>query len=197
MKKISVLFAALFMSLVSTSGFAATYDFSTLTSGTSVTTQYAGVSFSLAGGVSSGTPTVANGGIANSTTTDYPTADQLIATFDYAVENVSFNFENYGNNSSYGGTIWQAFDASNSLLGSGSLASAAGELTSLLSLTGITSLILDNNLTGRDSWIFALETLSFDKASVSAVPVPAAIWFMGSGLLGLAGFNRKNKKLAA
>jgi len=32
---------------------------------------------------------------------------------------------------------------------------------------------------------------------VSAVPVPAAIWFMGSGLLGLMGFSRKNKKLAA
>jgi len=31
----------------------------------------------------------------------------------------------------------------------------------------------------------------------SSVPVPAAIWFMGSGLLGLMGFSRKNKKLAA
>ncbi len=30
-------------------------------------------------------------------------------------------------------------------------------------------------------------------ALVSAVPVPAAIWFMGSGLLGLMGFSRKNK----
>jgi len=31
----------------------------------------------------------------------------------------------------------------------------------------------------------------------SSVPVPAAIWFMGSGLLGLMGFSRKSKKLAA
>jgi len=33
--------------------------------------------------------------------------------------------------------------------------------------------------------------------SPSAVPVPAAVWLMGSGLLGLMGFSRKNKKLAA
>jgi len=31
----------------------------------------------------------------------------------------------------------------------------------------------------------------------SAVPVPAAVWLMGSGLLGLMGFSRKAKKLAA
>jgi len=35
------------------------------------------------------------------------------------------------------------------------------------------------------------------NANPSAVPVPAAVWLMGSGLLGLMGFSRKNKKLAA
>jgi len=34
-------------------------------------------------------------------------------------------------------------------------------------------------------------------AAVSAVPVPAAVWLMGSGLLGLMGFSRKGKKLPA
>ena len=29
--------------------------------------------------------------------------------------------------------------------------------------------------------------------ATSAVPVPAAVWFMGSGLLGLMGFSYKNK----
>ncbi len=33
----------------------------------------------------------------------------------------------------------------------------------------------------------------YDTFAPSAVPVPAAIWLMGSGLLGLAGFARRNK----
>jgi len=32
-----------------------------------------------------------------------------------------------------------------------------------------------------------------DNISVSAVPVPAAIWLFGTGLLGLTGFSRKRK----
>jgi len=40
--------------------------------------------------------------------------------------------------------------------------------------------------------------IAFEEgSSVSEVPVPAAVWLMGSGLLGLMGFNRKAKKLAA
>lgn len=31
--------------------------------------------------------------------------------------------------------------------------------------------------------------------TISAVPVPAAVWFMGSGLVGLISFARKNKKI--
>jgi len=34
------------------------------------------------------------------------------------------------------------------------------------------------------------------NVGASAVPVPAAVWLMGSGLLGLMGFSRKNKKVA-
>ena len=33
----------------------------------------------------------------------------------------------------------------------------------------------------------------FDNVSVSAVPVPAAVWLFGSGLIGLAGFARRKK----
>jgi len=33
--------------------------------------------------------------------------------------------------------------------------------------------------------------------NISPVPVPAAIWLMGSGLLGLMGFSRRNKALPA
>lgn len=49
---------------------------------------------------------------------------------------------------------------------------------------------------------FDLETYTFPggsdaltiNGSVTPVPVPAAAWFLGSGLLGLAGFRRFNKK---
>jgi len=50
-------------------------------------------------------------------------------------------------------------------------------------------------LSGFGDWV-AFDDLTF-KPEVSAVPVPAAVWLMGSGLLGLMGFNRKAKKLAA
>jgi hypothetical protein len=33
--------------------------------------------------------------------------------------------------------------------------------------------------------------LSFTQAAISAVPVPAALWLLGSGLLGLAGVGRR------
>jgi len=36
-------------------------------------------------------------------------------------------------------------------------------------------------------------TTSLPLFSVSAVPVPAAIWFFGSGLIGLVGFARRKK----
>jgi len=34
-------------------------------------------------------------------------------------------------------------------------------------------------------------SLSIDNINVSAVPIPAAVWLFGSGLLGLVGFARK------
>jgi len=38
-------------------------------------------------------------------------------------------------------------------------------------------------------------TVYADWTNVSAVPVPAAVWFMGSGLLALFGYSRKKHKL--
>jgi len=42
------------------------------------------------------------------------------------------------------------------------------------------------------------QQVNFDnvRLDISSVPVPAAVWFMGSGLLGLIGFSRKNKPQA-
>ncbi len=40
-------------------------------------------------------------------------------------------------------------------------------------------------------------TLSFHVEQVSAVPLPAAVWLFGSGLLGLAGMSRHKKAMTA
>jgi len=36
-------------------------------------------------------------------------------------------------------------------------------------------------------------TIDFTSGDVSAVPIPAAVWFMGTGILGLVGLSRKKK----
>ncbi len=39
----------------------------------------------------------------------------------------------------------------------------------------------------------AYGNFTFDAIPVSAVPVPAAVWLFGSGIVALLGFSRKNK----
>lgn len=41
-----------------------------------------------------------------------------------------------------------------------------------------------------------LQDIGYTNINTSPVPVPAAVWLMGSGLLGLLGFGRKSKKAA-
>jgi hypothetical protein len=41
------------------------------------------------------------------------------------------------------------------------------------------------------------ETWYVRDSNVSSVPVPAAVWLFGSGLVGLMGFNRKRAQSAA
>ena len=48
---------------------------------------------------------------------------------------------------------------------------------------------------GADAGCFS--NLGIDNVSVSAVPVPAAVWLFGSGLLGLVGVARRKKAQAA
>jgi len=57
-------------------------------------------------------------------------------------------------------------------------------------------------LTGADgydptaaSWSFSTSTLGFYSMSVSAVPVPAAVWLFGSGLIGLVGIARRKAEV--
>ena len=53
-------------------------------------------------------------------------------------------------------------------------------------------------LVGIDnSSIYGFDNVCVDDCSVAAVPVPAAVWLFGSGLLGLVGVARRKKALAA
>jgi len=52
------------------------------------------------------------------------------------------------------------------------------------------TLLLDNQFDGLPGFVFA------DWQNVSNVPVPAAIWFMGSGLLGLSGYSHKRSTIS-
>ncbi len=66
-------------------------------------------------------------------------------------------------------------------------------------INGKGSLTIQNQFQG--SGLLALDQLrfedgsTFDLSSVSAVPVPAAVWLFGSGLLGLLGIARKKRTL--
>lgn len=52
----------------------------------------------------------------------------------------------------------------------------------------------DEALTLRwgSNWNIAIDNINFDQQPVSAVPVPAAVWFLGSGLLALLGIRRRS-----
>lgn len=64
----------------------------------------------------------------------------------------------------------------------------SGEI-SFSSLVDITSVRMYSNPVGTDTSF----NFSIDNVTISAVPVPAAVWLLGSGLIGLLGVARKRK----
>jgi len=185
MKKLLLMSAILALSLSATAN-AAALDFTAMADQT--VTSIGGVTFSLAGTGELGGPTTDSrygGGLWNSADgAYYPTNTILKAEFDTNASGIMFDFDNEGSKL----TSWSLFDSSNILITTGALSTGFFDLSSY---TGVKSIEWNN---GGNNWLFALETLTYET---SAVPVPAAVWLMGSGLLGLMGFSRKNKKLAA
>lgn len=177
---------------------ATTIDFSALPYRTAVTNQYDGVTFSMTGGpVQSATPVTDGSGLTNSADANYPTADFLNADFTTTASNVSFNFDNYGNNSYFGngGSSYSAFAADGSLIASGNLSAANGESFNVVG-SGIKTLRFSNGRDGSgNSWIYTINSFSFTAA---AVPEPAtwAMMILGMGAIGFA-MRRSNKKFDA
>ena len=71
-------------------------------------------------------------------------------------------------------------------VGGNSLAILDGDLAEYNLSTGDASLFFSEGLFSADEDIDAV-------SAVSAVPVPAAVWLFGSGLIGMAGFARRKK----
>lgn len=102
-----------------------------------------------------------------------------IGTSGYGV----FDFDGDGY-TIYGSTGYegQFFNAANTLLGT----------TTFSNITGVSGIVNFPGLTnGGHAWFLLEDQISFIAPPITVVPVPAAIWMFGSGLLGLGALRRK------
>lgn len=167
----------------STAAQATTIDFTALPVGTAVTNQFAGVVFSLYGIPDSGGPATTNGvGLTNSRYNgSYPTANGIDIAFTGTASNVSFFFNNEGDNSFFtsGGSFYTAYNSSHDVISTGNLSGIEGALVSVAG-SGIADLQIDNGRGSTGSWWFGVGNLSFDLSAPGPTP--------GAGLASLAAF---------
>ncbi len=202
MKKVSV--ALLASTLLFGTANAATINFGSFTAGTVLTNQVAGLTFSMSGGPTTATAPIVgygyfdavlslnNSGNFGSGTDGYPTGATVTIDFASSVSGVSFTFNNYGNNTG-NDSIYQAFDAANALISSGSLANVNGFSLVNVAGSGIKSLVISNGSGGGYNWVYGVGELTYN----GGVPEPAA-WAMmlaGFGLVGAAMRRRQTAQV--
>jgi hypothetical protein len=167
-------------------------DFTALPASTTVTNQYAGVTFSLAGGLASGAPQTAyyGTGLSNSPSGgNYPTADSLVATFSAPVSDVSFTFDVEGYN---GNNNYQVYSSSNVLIGSGALLAQSAPY--ILAGSDIGSIVWSNGQGTNRSWTQALSTLSYTIPTLTGAAPEPATWGMMIGGFGMAGGALRSRR---
>lgn len=224
MKPLHIAGAALLLGLAGTAS-ATTINFADLERGTSVSNQFAGVSFSLSGGPGEdGSPLAgwAFGGeegnsveLLNSTTEDYPTSASINIEFSAPASNVSFRFNNYGfpeggaagdglggfvaasmDGLGRGFTTWTAYDINDDVIGSADIwFTTPYEL--LLVGSGVKRLVINN---GSNPEFNEDPSWMFGVSQLNfdgTVPEPGtwAMMILGFGAIGMT--MRRRQTIAA
>lgn len=160
-----------------------TYDTAAMTWGVSSTTTFFGLNWTASGGVlyNPGTYTIGiNGDGANECTFSATTCNAPLANGD---GNYTFTVPT----GSYGGNINFAWGATTGI-----------DVFVVWSGNGITSLDVDGDgIPGARMVDGPFPGFSANFTPGPAVPIPAAVWLFGSGLLGLVGIARRRKAAAA
>lgn len=211
-KLYKLLCTALFLSslLFSMQARAASYDFNAITANghyTNLGEQYLSVEIMDAGSnnVSFLFENTAPAGETMSITDIYfsntPTYFSSLVSIDNSDPGVSFSqYARPGSLPAGGGWNWGLSADSNSPKITASGINAGESLTILLALAGGTSFSdLMNGISNND-FAVGIHVQAFSDGSsesyVTATPIPAAIWLMGSGLVGVLVLSRKNKAQA-
>jgi hypothetical protein len=116
-----------------------------------------------------------------------PTATSLLGKDDSSFGNSFAPFQTNTDQSNWGGSTGQVATAG---------LTASGSKGSLLYAFTASNTSVGTQATFTQKYDVSLTTSGLTYTAVTAVPVPAAVWLLGSGLLGLAGVARR-KSVAA